>query len=124
MPSHIETNAVTFHIPHLGKMCTKDDNHDEKTLLIQKMFQQYFLPTELPHTAGITVKIYKDQVSRCYSALVKFRDLSPRNSALVDVYKKKLSGEPPIELFYSPKNCPIREGIPIYLFTFDKLYPK
>jgi hypothetical protein len=121
MPYQIETNPVSFHIPHLGKICTNNDNIDEKKKLIQKMFQQYFLPTELPHTAGITVEIYKDQLRYCYSAIVKFNDLSPRNYSLVDAYKH-LSSETPLELFYTPKHYPIREGIPTYLHSFHKVY--
>ncbi len=30
MPYQIEPNPVSFHIPHLGKICTNNDNIDEK----------------------------------------------------------------------------------------------
>ena len=119
------TNPVTFYIPHLGKICTNDENHEEKKKMIQEMFQKHFLPTELPHTADITVDIKKHGVNESwkgcwYSAFVKFDDLHSSNSSLVDAYKAKIIGKT-LELSIAPKNYPIRECIQADLISWNEI---
>ena len=119
-------NPVTFYIPHLGKICTNDEDHEEKKKLIQEMFQKHFMPTELPHTAGITVDIQKHGVNGSwkgcwYSAFVKFDDLHSSNSSLVDAYKAKIIGKT-LELSIAPKNYPIRECIQADLIFWKEIF--
>ncbi len=118
-------NPVTFHVQHLGKICTNDENHEEKKKMIQEMFQKHFLPTELPHTAGITVDIKKHGIKESYngcwySADIKFDHLYSSNSALIKAYNLKIIGKT-LEMAIAPKNYPIRECIQADLISWNDI---
>ena len=120
-------NPVSFHVPHLGRICTNEKNHEEKKRTLQKIFQEYFSPTELPHTAGITIDILKHGVEGnwkgiWYSAIVNFQDMSPDSRPLINIYKNQLLGKP-FDIS-KPSDAPVYEGLNVFLYSFNSIAGK